>query len=442
MSMPLSPGAVVAGKYTIVAEIGAGASGTVYRARSVSSRDVFALKVMHADAAQRATDPESFAREASTLMSLQHPHIVRLLDYGHTADGVPFLAFNLLEGRTLDKRLRDEGALDWGEVGWLSLQVLKALERAHGRGFVHRDIKPGNIFLQRTAAGEVVRVLDFGLAKLAAGAAPATLHSGLVEGTPRYMAPEQARGEEVGACADIYSFGLVLGEMLCGTPLVSGASDMEIYVAQGSDEPLTLPEQVLSSPYAGVVLRAVAKPLEQRYRLASQMLADVQAVHDRLDEGEVDPDDPELDATQLLDLNSPLRLSLQSPTSQKLRDAFNVLAKKSATEKAFPGAPSERPPVSHPPPAAAPSAAEPGAVPEPPPVLPVAAPTPPPLVLPVAPEALPPAPAPTVEATRALAPQRGASPVPSRALQVAVGTVIVLTLLTGALGIYLATAPP
>jgi len=278
-------GEVIAGNYHLADVIAVGGSGTVYRALRVGSPeraaaeresfgDAVALKLMHAEHPEGDAERMRFSREAAVLQKLEHPNVVRVLDYGHSDGGVPFLVFPLLKGRTLEERIAADGALDWNETGRLALQVLAALDRAHALGIVHRDIKPANIFLTPSMLGEQVQLLDFGLARAVRGGLEVEVtRTGALVGTPRYMAPEQVRGEQVGETADIYSFGLVLAEMLTAKPVCTADRELEIYMTHGSDRALDLPVEVLRSPFATVIRRAVAKPLEVRYRLASQMLA-------------------------------------------------------------------------------------------------------------------------------------------------------------------------
>ncbi|HHH27287.1 MAG TPA: serine/threonine protein kinase [Polyangiaceae bacterium] len=333
----LSPGSVIGGKYQVVSTLGVGGSGTVYRVTAVGKSRRLALKLMHAGHPDTTAERARFAREAEVVKRLQHPHIVGLVDYGHDDDGTPYLVQPLLEGETLESKLAREGALPWTLVGRLAIHVLKALDKAHGMGVAHRDIKPANIFVTSGVLGDVAQVLDFGLAKVVRGDSQTQLavtKVGAVIGTPRYMAPEQARGEQVRQAADIYSFGLVLAEMITGTPLVQGKSDIDLYVAQGSDTPHRLPPEVLRSPFASAVQRSVAKPLDVRYRAAGQMLADLRSITDRLGGGAIAPVEADMDATRMLDPTAAQPLSLPNETSEKLRTAFNTIAKKRAAATA------------------------------------------------------------------------------------------------------------
>ncbi len=343
----LSPGSVVGGKYQVLSTVGVGGSGTVYQVTATGTSRRLALKLMNLGHPDTNAERARFAREAEVVKRLQHPHIVGLIDYGHDADGTPYLVQPLLEGETLESKLARDGALAWALVGKLAIHVLKALDKAHGMGVAHRDIKPANIFVTSGVLGDVAQVLDFGLAKVVRGDSQTQLavtKVGAVIGTPRYMAPEQARGEQVGQTADIYSFGLVLAEMITGTPLVQGKSDIDLYVAQGSDTPHRLPPEILQSPFASAVQRSVAKRLDVRYREAGQMLADLRSIADRLGGGAAAPVEADMDATRMLDPTAAQPLSLPNETSEKLRTAFNTIAKKRAAAAAS-KAPSARPPV-------------------------------------------------------------------------------------------------
>jgi eukaryotic-like serine/threonine-protein kinase len=341
---------VVAGKYTIVEPIGAGGSATVYRARRVGMAHEVALKVMHAEHPDSENERQRFAREAELVMKLQHAHVVPLLDYGHTEDGVPFLVFALLQGESLERRIKGKGSLSWATAARFAVQVLKALEKAHGLGVVHRDIKPANIFLSTGVFGEVAQVLDFGLAKMVRDEAPSDLtQAGALLGTPRYMAPEQVRGEHITHAADIYSFGLVLAEMLLGRPLVMGEKELDIYVAQGSDKPIFLPDEVLTTPFGPIIQRAVSKPVAVRYSMASQMLADVQATLANLETPQQDVE-ADLEATRMLDPS--LIPKVVNPHAEKMRRVLNAAANKAEQRerlKSTPGPQSTPAPTSKPP---------------------------------------------------------------------------------------------
>ncbi len=321
-------GSVVAG-YRVLGMLGVGGSGTVHRAESVVDGSLVAPKLLNAEHAQNDGERRRFAREAEVVRQLVHPNVVALLDFGF-ADDLPYLVFPFLEGRTLEARIAATGKVGWGLTGRFSEQTLSALEVAHGLSIAHRDIKPANIFCRETEGSEAIQILDFGTAKIVGPKRELSdeiTRSGALLGTPRYMAPEQVRGEALTPAADVYSFGLVMAEMLLGRPLVGGESDLEMYVQQGSDKPHELPEEIRNSPFAAVIERALAKPLDVRYRLASQMLADVRAVLARYDQGgAAQRVGADLEATRFI--GAAPEPAAVSESAMKLREVFNTVANK------------------------------------------------------------------------------------------------------------------
>ncbi|KAB2963049.1 MAG: serine/threonine protein kinase, partial [Thermoanaerobaculia bacterium] len=271
------------GPYEIVALVGAGGMGEVYRARDTRlGRDV-AIKVLPAAV---AADPERlrrFEREARSTAALSHPNVLAIHDVG-LHEGVPYLVEELLEGESLAERLV-RGPLPVPEAVRVGVEIARGLAAAHGKEIVHRDLKPGNVFL--TADG-TVKLLDFGLAKLVARAAsPATIAEattaapstelGVLLGTASYMAPEQARGQAVDPRADVFAFGVVLYEMLAGRRPFQGATTTETLAAILRDEPAQLPGGV-PAPLAAVVATCLAKEPGRRYQRGSELRAALEAV--------------------------------------------------------------------------------------------------------------------------------------------------------------------
>ena len=283
-------GAIVAGRYRVVRAMAAGGFGSVFESVRLDDGTPVALKVLHARLGADAPAVERFRREAAMLRGLEHPSIVRVLDFGELEGGMPYLALELLRGWSLREELKRRGALPPAEAGAIALEVLEALVVAHGRGLVHRDIKPANVFLCGGALGRgTVKLLDFGIAKAVHGDYSA--HSKLTEtgqmiGTPQYMAPEQVRGDAVSAATDLYALGLLVAEMLTGAPVVRGSSDIEVLLAHVMPEPHRLEPAVLATPLGAIVERAVRKPMEARYGSAAEMLAELQqALGDRVATG-------------------------------------------------------------------------------------------------------------------------------------------------------------
>ncbi|WP_437529648.1 protein kinase [Sorangium sp. So ce726] len=219
--MSFLEGSLVAGRFLIETLARRGGMGEVFRAQDVTTGAPVALKLLHADAERAEEYSERFLREAWLLSDLKHPGIVEYLAHGRAQDGRPFLAMEWLPGKDLGERL-DHGPLRLSECVTLLKKVADALAVAHARGVVHRDIKPGNLFL-RDGRVDGVTVLDFGIARWVATSGMTLTGTGGFVGTPGYMAPEQARGErDLGPSADIFSLGCVLFECLTGKHLFGG----------------------------------------------------------------------------------------------------------------------------------------------------------------------------------------------------------------------------
>lgn len=205
---------VVDGRYQVEAVIGEGGMGTVYRIRHVLLGKRLALKALRADLATDGEIAERFIHEARTAASVSHPGLVQISDFGTLPTGQAYFVMELLEGLSLSALLRRYGALSPLRASRIAGQIADAVDVAHVAGIVHRDLKPDNIHLRVTDAGDEVKVVDFGLARVA-GSARLT-RTGIVFGTPHYMSPEQASGETLDARTDVYALGVVLYEMLTG----------------------------------------------------------------------------------------------------------------------------------------------------------------------------------------------------------------------------------
>ncbi|MFW6050941.1 MAG: protein kinase domain-containing protein [Myxococcota bacterium] len=278
-------GRVIDGRYRIAGELGSGGVGVVYRAEHLQLARPVALKLLHSEFGSSQTQVRRFEREARTLASLSHPHIVTVTDYG-VVEGMPYLVMELLEGQTLQQLLKEQGALEPDRALHVTRQTLRALAFAHGQGLVHRDLKPGNIFLQHLPdAPDHVRILDFGLAKFVVGDAaekgPALTRTGAVFGTPAYMAPEQASGDSVDTATDVYAMGVVLFEMLAGRRPFTG--NMGELLKHHLLTPVPSLHQLHpgrpASPELDRFLRkSMAKQRQERFRDAGEMLAALEAL--------------------------------------------------------------------------------------------------------------------------------------------------------------------
>jgi eukaryotic-like serine/threonine-protein kinase len=258
-------------RYYVEKLLGGGGMGAVYFARHVHLEQPVALKLLKANLAASRDMVERFVREAKAAAAIGNPHIIRVSDFGITSDGRAFLAMELLDGRDLDHVLASEKTLAPARAARIALQVLDGLGAAHAAGIVHRDLKPANIFL---LAGDQVRLVDFGVSKVLARPGTSSLtQTGMVMGTPMYMAPEQFKGaREVDGRADLYAVGVTLYQMLSGA-FPYDAQTYESLILQIYTEPPKPLSQVapgVPGPLAQVVERAMAREPERRYANARE----------------------------------------------------------------------------------------------------------------------------------------------------------------------------
>jgi serine/threonine-protein kinase len=259
---------VLDGKYALLREIGAGASGTVYEAEHLVVGKFVAIKVMKREAFADPEHRDQFVSEARAAARIAHANVVDIHDLGLTADGVPYLVMELLRGETLEDIIDARGALPPQYACELMLQVLAALSAAHAQGFLHCDLKPANVMITHPRPDRPhVKVLDFGIARRmteADGSAP-----GGAGGTPMFMAPEQARGETVDARSDIYSASAMLYAMLSGRDPFEGnaAGAVLQHVMAGDFVPLCQANPQVPKLLAAIVERGMA--LEPRRRIDS-----------------------------------------------------------------------------------------------------------------------------------------------------------------------------
>src|SRR5215469_15723456 len=269
---------LLGGRYELDGVVGRGGMAEVYRARDIRLDRVVAVKTLREDLARDQTFQTRFRREAQSAASLNHPSIVAVYDTGEDAAGpshVPFIVMEYVDGRTIrdllreDRRLLPERALE------ITDGVLRALDYSHRAGIVHRDIKPGNVMLNRH--GEI-KVMDFGIARAVADTQATMTQTAQVIGTAQYLSPEQARGERVDARSDLYSVGCLLYELLTGRPPFTGDSPVAIAYQHVREAPVP-PSRVDPDlpPWAdAIVLRAMEKDPNARYQSAAEMRSDIQ----------------------------------------------------------------------------------------------------------------------------------------------------------------------
>ena len=273
--MALAPGTRL-GPYEIVAAIGAGGMGEVYRARDTRLDRTVAIKILPESFANDRERLERLQQEARILSSLNYPNLMAVYDVG-TQDGMHFLVSEFLEGETLRDRM-NAGPLPQRRVIEYGLQIAKGLAAAHEKGIVHRDLKPENVFLLRD---DRVKILDFGLAKQrvmpsttdATMASPNQTSAGTVLGTAGYMSPEQVRGESVDYRSDIFSLGTILYEMISGQRAFRGDSSVEVMTSILKGEPPDLSESGMnvSLGLQRIVHRCLEKKPEARFQSASDL---------------------------------------------------------------------------------------------------------------------------------------------------------------------------
>src|SRR6478736_5066456 len=266
-------GDVIGGKYRIVRLIGDGGMGTVYEARHEFLETGVALKFLHADLAKRAGLGSRFLQEARVSAQIRSPHVTHVTDVDQTADGSPYLVMELLHGEPLQQAMDRMHKLPPEQAVDFALQILSGLESAHAIGVVHRDLKPDNVFIVPAGGGPLLKLIDFGIAKLRASTAfqKGLTRAGVIMGTPEYMAPEQLfAAENVDLRADLYSLGVILFEMLSGRRPADGDEVEQIVasVVSGNVRHLADLEPGLAPGLVAVVERALRPDREARFSSA------------------------------------------------------------------------------------------------------------------------------------------------------------------------------
>jgi tRNA A-37 threonylcarbamoyl transferase component Bud32 len=268
-------GAVLADRFLVIDRLGAGKSGTIYRGEHVTLRRKVAIKVLHHELSRDDLAIERFRREATSVAEIDNEHIVEIHDFGRTSDGRLYLAMELLEGETLDNVLVRDGKLAVDRALDVMIQVADALADAHAVGFVHRDLRPRNLYLAvRRGKANFVKLLDFGLAKLVEnGGGAASTSLGMTFGDPRYMSPEQAKGDPTDRRSDLYSLGCIAMEMLTGEPPFVGGRVFDVLTRHVSEPaPRLLARRPDAPPWLDVVLaRLLAKAPDDRFVTAAKL---------------------------------------------------------------------------------------------------------------------------------------------------------------------------
>jgi len=270
-------GTLAAGRYRILRLLGEGGMGQVYLAEHVAIEKRVALKVLRAEYANKGEIVTRFQQEAISASRIKHPNVLDVFDFGQLENGCFFLAMEFLEGNDLADELARRRVLDAAIGIRISMQICRALAAAHANGVVHRDMKPENVFLQRTADGEeIVKIVDFGIAQLRSKDTAVVetkrrlTRTGMIFGTPEYMAPEQAGGKHADLRSDIYSVGIIMYEMFTGAVPFTGDTFLGVLSKHLSEPTPTMsaiyPEVGISPSLQGVIMRALEKDPTVRYQ--------------------------------------------------------------------------------------------------------------------------------------------------------------------------------
>jgi len=268
-------------RYEVVEKIGEGGMGAVYKARQLAMDRMVALKVIHPDQTNDETVVKRFYREMKTTSRISHPNTVSVYDFGKSDDGEFFLAMELLDGQPLSD-LMEKGPVPVEQAVPIAAQILKALSAAHAEHVIHRDLKPENIMLLDVYGdADQVRVLDFGIATFAAtseeGPSARVTASGIMVGTPSYVSPEQIGGEELDARADLYSFGVLLYEMLTGRlPFHDPERPLRVlqmHMTEMPKRPSVVADQEVPSWLDDLVMHLLAKYPDDRPASADEVVS-------------------------------------------------------------------------------------------------------------------------------------------------------------------------
>jgi serine/threonine protein kinase len=310
--------------YKILSEIGKGGMGEVYLAQDTKLNRKVAIKFLSDEFSQDSDKLNRFIQEAQTASALNHPNIITIHEIGET-DGAQYIALEYIEGETLTERLKKK--LKFNSALDIATQIASALDAAHSAGIVHRDVKPDNVMIREDG---LVKILDFGIAKLTEQKKPeiesedktavqVNTSPGMIIGTANYMSPEQAKGKEVDKRTDIFSFGVVLYEMIAGHLPFAGESPLEIIGSILNKEPKPLNDMEVPADLRKIIGKTLRKDRDERYQTIKGLLADLKElkqeleIQDRLDKT-IQPEDKDRQETQIL----------KATTAQERKQTTNV----------------------------------------------------------------------------------------------------------------------
>src|SRR5262245_37097163 len=274
-------GTVFAGKYKIIKKIGEGGMGSVYIADQEPIDRKVAIKVLLGKLAEDEVAVKRFEQEARAISKMQHPNTVTIYDYGTEGDRL-YIVMEFLKGKTLTQLLRQDGVLAGPRACKIMRQVCSSLADAHAAGIIHRDLKPDNIFLTEIGGDpDWVKVLDFGVAKLADTDGGTLTQTGMIFGTPKYMSPEQAEGRPIDYRADIYALGVVLYELLVGRPPFVADTPVGLLLKHISEPPAPFsrvrPDLNIDPRVEAIVMKSLEKNPDRRQQIVGELANELAA---------------------------------------------------------------------------------------------------------------------------------------------------------------------
>lgn len=270
-----------ADRYELLSRLGHGGMGIIYKAKQRQTEEVVALKVLHSHLLNDMESKKRFEQEAAACRDLKHRNIIQMLEFGFSKHGQPYMTMEYLEGRPLTDLIEKKGRLEVRKFINIFTQICDALNHAHQKGVVHRDVKPSNIMIMRSDAGlDIAKILDFGIAKRHVEENRDNLTpTGNVLGSPAYIAPEQCAGAEADPRSDIYSLGCVMYEALTGTPPFVHDSAIKVLLMQLSETPqplcIMVPDAEIPMELETIIMRCLEKDPNARYQNATELGADL-----------------------------------------------------------------------------------------------------------------------------------------------------------------------
>lgn len=272
-------GKTIDGKYLVEKLVGQGGMGNVYKARHLHMDTTLAIKILHPHLVTDATSVERFRREARAALAVDHSNAIKVMDFGVSDGKTVYLVMEFLEGQSLRQIIKQQGAISPSRTVEIAKQICGALGAAHAKNIIHRDMKPDNIVLLNPGTPqEIVKVLDFSIAKLKTADGAGLTQQGMVVGTPQYMSPEQGEGRELDQRSDIYSVGVILYEMLTGQLPFKAASPVALVLKHIHSLPRPITELNGQVPKAieAVVMKALSKKREERQQTVHQLSEELQ----------------------------------------------------------------------------------------------------------------------------------------------------------------------